>query len=640
VSGSDSTIEIDGARLAGLMPHCWRRLLLFGDRGTGKSTLALDVAVRLAERGVAVSCIGADPGTPAFGLPGMVTLAVWDRRAWRVEASEPLCTLDAGRFRLPLVQAVARLARAVTTQCVLVDTPGVVRGVAGSELLAGLVAAVEPDVVTVLVRSDDALPLAAELGALCIALCRVSPAADAARPDAATRARSRTRLWDDHLEGAVNARLPIASLRLLGTPPPVATPEAWSGRQVAIYANRSVVALGEVARMQGELLDLRLDRAAPAADALLVRDAARRAVDGLLVTATTAAPARAMRVVGKPRANRGALGFDAGPLAVTLVNGVFGDPLTLLRLRGSRRVLLLDLGEAASLSRRVMHQVTDVFVSHAHFDHVAGFMWLLRARMGTVVPSCRIFGPPGMHAHIAGMVAGVRWDRIGEAGPEFVVGEVRADRIDWVRIKAGAEPQARGAQTIAGGVLLNEPSVCVSAIELDHGIPVLAFAIESGGEKRIRKDRLDAARLPPGPWLGELKRHLAHGEMAANISLPDGRIASAGALASDLVEGTPRVRLVYATDLADTPANRARLQTFAQRADVLICESPFVAADSAQAERTQHLTARACGEIAAAARVGRLIPFHFSKRYDGRPDAVYAELVAACAGVPIHTIDD
>jgi ribonuclease BN (tRNA processing enzyme) len=630
---------IDAERLAARMPQRWRRVLLFGDRGAGTSALVRDIAQRLGERGVTVSAISADPGSPAFGLPGMVTLAKWDRRAWRIEAMEPLCTLDAGRFRLPLVQAVTRLARAMATHCLLVNAPGVVHGVAGSEMLEGLVGAVGPDAVAVLAESGDELPLAAQLGALGAALCRVPAVAGTARPDALTRARSRTRPWDDHLAGAVIVQLPLASLRLLGTPPPETAPQAWSGRQVAVYANGSVVALGEVVRLYRGRLELRLDRRVSTADALVVRDAHRRA-DGLLVTAATTAPAHAAKVVGDARSSRRAFGFDAGPLAVTLVNGVFGDPLALLRLRGARRVILLDLGEAATLSRRVMHQVTDVFVSHAHFDHVAGFMWLLRARMGTVVPPCRIYGPPGMHAHIAGMVAGVRWDRIGDAGPEFVVGEVRSDRIDWVRIKAGAEAKPGGAESISRGVLRSDAAVCISAIELDHGIPVLSFAVECGGEKRIRKDRLDATGLPRGPWLRELKRLLLRGDTDAVIELPDGRTANAAVLANDLVEGTPRVRLVYATDFADTSANRERLQAHAHGADVLICESPFIAADAVQAERTQHLTARACGEIAAAARVARLIPFHFSKRYDGAPEAVYAEIGAACADVPIHAYHD
>ena len=61
---------------------------------------------------------------------------------------EALCTLDAGRFRLPLVSAVRRLAQRPPPEAVLlVDGPGVVRGIAGAELLPGIVQAayVMPD---------------------------------------------------------------------------------------------------------------------------------------------------------------------------------------------------------------------------------------------------------------------------------------------------------------------------------------------------------------------------------------------------------------------------------------------------------------------------------------------------------------
>ncbi|MGH7946104.1 MAG: hypothetical protein ACRD1R_09475 [Acidobacteriota bacterium] len=60
------------------------------------------------------------------------------------------------------------------------------------------------------------------------------------------------------------------------------------------------------------------------------------------------------------------------------------------------------------------------------------------------------------------------------------------------------------------------------------------------------------------------------------------------------------------------------------------CEASFIEADRAQAERTGHLTARACGEIATAMAVVHLIPFHFSRRYDGEPERVYEEVRAAC----------
>ena len=57
--------------------------------------------------------------------------------------------------------------------------------------------------------------------------------------------------------------------------------------------------------------------------------------------------------------------------------------------------------------------------------------------------------------------------------------------------------------------------------------------------------------------------------------------------------------------------------------------------DIKHAIRNGHLTTRACGEIATAARVGRLVSFHFSRRYAEHPDDIYAELRAACNRVVI-----
>jgi ribonuclease Z len=101
-------------------------------------------------------------------------------------------------------------------------------------------------------------------------------------------------------------------------------------------------------------------------------------------------------------------------------------------------------------------------------------------------------------------------------------------------------------------------------------------------------------------------------------------------LAADLTLTGPGDKLVYATDFADTPANRCQLKALAAGAQALFCEATFLAQDRAQAERTGHLTARACGEIAVAAGVRYLVPFHFSRRYEEAPWRVYAEVAAAC----------
>jgi ribonuclease BN (tRNA processing enzyme) len=174
------------------------------------------------------------------------------------------------------------------------------------------------------------------------------------------------------------------------------------------------------------------------------------------------------------------------------------------------------------------------------------------------------------------------------------------------------------------------PGFRVRAVVLDHGTPVLAFAFEPAIQINVRKDRLTERGLVPGPWLTGLKQRILCGDYGADVWLPDGRRQTVAALASDLTLTSPGAKLVYATDFADTEGNRDRVTALAAGAQVLFCESSFLTKDRAQAERTGHLTARGCGEIAAAAGVRYLIPFHFSRRYEDAPWRVYDEVAAAC----------
>jgi ribonuclease Z len=79
--------------------------------------------------------------------------------------------------------------------------------------------------------------------------------------------------------------------------------------------------------------------------------------------------------------------------------------------------------------------------------------------------------------------------------------------------------------------------------------------------------------------------------------------------------------------------NRSKLITFAASAHTLICEAPFMVKDQQQAKDTQHLTTKACAEIATmekvakVAKVAQLLPFHFSSRYEQSYKAVYDELL-------------
>jgi ribonuclease Z len=492
------------------------------------------------------------------------------------------------------------------------------------------------------VRAGRLPPLREELRALSAAVYAVPAVEQATRPGPRVRARVRTALWESYLGRAQERVLELDSLCLTGTPPPIDAPQAWTGRQIALLDGERTLALGEVTALEKGRLHVRLPSGTGLSRTLLVRDATRLA-DGCLGSATRFTADRLDYLPPSdiaPDAPRAAMTGPrpvgrVGMLSVCLVNGVFGDPLLHARLRHRRRSLLFDLGEGARLPARVAHQVSDVFITHAHIDHIAGFVWLLRSRIGETT-LCRLYGPPGLGENIDGLMRGILWDRVGERGPRFEVNELRGTGVLRYALRGGRPGAVLLEERKAhDGVMLEEPEFRVRAVTLDHVSPVLAYALEPARTLNIRKDRLRARGLPPGPWLRELKRCVQAAEGATRIRLPDGASETAQTLANELVLVTPGKTMVYATDFADSPENRARVVNLARGAHTLFCESTFRLGDAGQAARTAHLTTRACAEIAAAAGVGRLVPFHFSRRYEKDAVPVYAEIAELFSRVMI-----
>src|SRR5690606_27798964 len=129
------------------------------------------------------------------------------------------------------------------------------------------------------------------------------------------------------------------------------------------------------------------------------------------------------------------------------------------------------------------------------------------------------------------------WDRAGEGAPRFEVTELGADDVARTfAVRAGDPlPRALGEPRAAGGVLLVEPLFRVRAAMLDHLTPVLAFALESVVEINVRKERLAALGVAPGPWLARLKDLVAAGRTDEMLALPDGSMRRVGELADTLV---------------------------------------------------------------------------------------------------------
>ena len=633
----------DAASILESVLHQDRRLMVFGAPGVGKSTLVTRLAQQLSIEQRSCYCLSADPGTPLFGIPGAISLGHWQQDHWQLLAQAALCSLDAGRFRLPLISAVQPLLATAIEGTLLVDGPGVVRGVPGRELLQGLVHVTQVDGILVVVPEVSEPPLLDELQAMALALgleIFIVPAAEAAkRPAKRIRARQRTQAWQAYLDGCIEQGFELGQLNILGTPLPTDIHSVWTGRQVALLQQGKTLAMGEVQQLRGDQLILRLPAFVDHADSLLIRDATRSA-DGFIETAGRwlTEPVDYLPpidiVPNVDRNNGPRLVGRVGGLDVAMINGVFGDPLLHVHLRHQRRSLLFDLGAGERLSARVAHRLTDVFITHAHLDHIAGFIWLMRSRIGDY-PPCRLYGPPGLAHHIAGFLSGVLWDRVAVYGPRFEVMEFDGAVLSCYRLQATqAEPVLVEQCAVKQGVLLEDAGYRIRGILLDHtGTDVVAYAFEPDKQINVRKDRLQARGWKPGPWLTDLKQQVLRNHMDGTLQLPDGQQAEVAVLAEDLLFIQPGKKLVYATDFADTTTNRERLVAFARHAHTLFCEASFLQAEAAHALSNGHLTTHACADIANQAGVARLVPFHFSRRYQSHPDRIYDEIEAICPQV-------
>ena len=252
VRQSFTELPLDAAAIVDAVMRQDRRVLLYGPMGTGKSTLAAQIAATLSLSRRSCWCLSADPGSPAFGLPGCVSIARWQQDAWDVVAYAALCTLDAGRFRLPLVSAVRLLAKQLPDDTVLIDSPGVVRGVSGRELLQALFETTAADTVLALTAHDRSPPLADELHTLSADVYLVQAAAEARRPGKRIRARQRTEQWDKHLADATRHEIQLAKMNLTGTPPLTAETGTWAGRQVAFLTAGRNMAIGEARHVKAD----------------------------------------------------------------------------------------------------------------------------------------------------------------------------------------------------------------------------------------------------------------------------------------------------------------------------------------------------------------------------------------------------
>jgi ribonuclease Z len=197
------------------------------------------------------------------------------------------------------------------------------------------------------------------------------------------------------------------------------------------------------------------------------------------------------------------------------------------------------------------------------------------------------------------------------------------------------DPEVMGDEFF-GGLLVDEPVFAVRAAILDHRVPCLAFGLEEKSRLNIRPDALDSMGLESGPWLDALKKALREG-MPATTFL-EGRTKDGARKELTLQEWrealvleTRGQKIAYVVDSLFSADNVEKIVDLVRNADLFYCEASFAREDEGRARERYHLTAEQSGTLARMAEVKRLVPFHFSARYQAEPNRLLEEALEAFA---------
>jgi len=268
-----------------------------------------------------------------------------------------------------------------------------------------------------------------------------------------------------------------------------------------------------------------------------------------------------------------------------------------LRLPQRAEAWLFDCGEGTQhqLQRTPIRisQISRIFISHLHGDHLFGLMGLLAtcglAGQGQEI---HLYGPDGLEEYVR------------------VCGKIsRTTLSDTLRI-----------HTVEPGLVHEEEEFSVTCRPLKHRIPSFGYRVtESERPGRFDVERAQALGIPPGPLYGRLK----HGE---SVELADGRIVNGRELIGATVEGRS---FVYCTD---TIYCRGAVELSAH-ADALIHEATFAEQDEPLAVQSMHSTTTMAARVAREAQARQLLITHFSPRYAADAQITPDELLAQARAV-------
>ena len=323
-------------------------------------------------------------------------------------------------------------------------------------------------------------------------------------------------------------------------------------------------------------------------------------------------------------------------LQPSFFSGLLDDPVLHINVRPTGRGILLDCGQIHHLAKRVLRSIDAVFISHAHMDHLIGFDHLLR-HIHVAPRTFDLFGPPGIAQRIGHKLSGYDWNLTEETWCTIEVFEVQPQQIEHFEFAGRSGFRCQHRQTVQrrDPVIYQSRYLSVRAEICDHKIPVLIFRVTEREAFLLDRERIEAERLHPGPWVKELERRF-HAKSWGNEPFLVWKKTETG-YSEEPVEDIehfyrricrkrPPASVGYISDLGMTDENLKKIHGLLHGVSLLVAECTFLGVDEEKARLSAHLCSNDLNRISQQLKPDFLLPMHLSKSYIIEPQSLYRQL--------------
>jgi ribonuclease Z len=246
--------------------------------------------------------------------------------------------------------------------------------------------------------------------------------------------------------------------------------------------------------------------------------------------------------------------------------------------------ILIDCGEGTQRQFKYAEispaKLTRLLITHWHGDHILGIPGLFQTlAMNDYQKTLFIYGPKSTKRKLD------------------LLQELHND----IKINFKAEE--------VSGIFIDNPVFSITAEEMNHNAPTLAYSIQLKDQVRINKKNMKKLKISEGPHIKDILK-------GKDITFNGKKVK-----AKDL-KYTEKGKKI--TIILDTKINQNAVR-LAKDSDILICGATFSKEEDEQAKRYKHLTNVDSAEIAKKAKAKQLILMHASQRHEHELDKIKNE---------------